>query len=161
MGKLIEHMLDIASNKSLTYICMYKIELVNKQSTKILYCVVATDKPLDRLQQILASFYYQRGYLPRAKIVRMEQTSDVNVLEHIKYELIDYKYYFKSIAFDSSNDIYELTNEQLAIYDKYLPNTTNVRLETLLPQWAYLEKELDELKANSLDINEDYIAIRS
>jgi len=158
---LINYMLDITSNKPLTYICVYKIELVNKQSTKILYCIVSTDKPLDRLQQILASFYYQKGYLPRAKIVRMEQTSDVNILKHIQYELIDYKYYFKSIAFDGSNDMYELTNEQLVIYDKYLPNTEGVRLEALLPQWAYSQQELDELKLNSLDINEDYIAIRS
>ena len=160
---LINQLLDIKSNKDLQFVYIFKIELHNGNKTKVVYTIGHTkDDHAITLQELLLSHYYDADYFPRAKILRMEQIADYDqITKELQYELLDNLVYFKKLTFKGSKQMYSIDEKELlTIYHKYISDTHNVELIEMMPKWSLSDSELKELVDTSLDMTEQYYAVK-
>ena len=158
MGLLINQLLDLQSDKELKYIYVFKIELTKGKKTKIIYSVCyCSDEPLIKLQEMLYSFYQTNGYSPRAKILKAEQCSDYeHITKLLQYELLDNRFHFQGLS-----NIYSINEKELlSLYHTHIPNRDGVTMHEMMPRWSLSDAEYQELVDNSLDVTNDYYAVK-
>ena len=160
---LINRILELEANINLNYIYVFKVEFVNKnKKTKVLYSVGCSEEdPVQKLQEMLLSFYRARGYFPRATVSRCRKSVNAEqITQKLKYELLDNMFSFGSLSFYGSQQFVNVEQKALyQMYDELIPDVSNLRLISKLPKWAYLESELADMSEKSLDENEDYLVV--
>lgn len=160
---LINRMLELEANVNLNYVYVFKVEFVSKnKNTKVLYSVGWSEEdPVNKLQEILLSFYKARGYFPRATVSRCRKSANAEQInQKLKYELLDNMFSFGSLSFYGSQQFVEIEQKELyRLYDKLIPDVSNLKLIPKLPKWAYLESELVGISNKALEENEDYYVI--
>jgi len=165
MNKLINRILELESNKDLGYVYVLKVEFTSRSGqNKVLYSVgCSLEDPVIKLQEILLSFYRERGYLPKATVSRQRKTSDYErISQLINYDLMDHAFSFGELSFVGSSKFVDIKQSELfAMYDELIPDTEGLRLINLMPRWSYLDTEIERMKEVSLEMDEDYAVIQA
>ena len=159
MGLLINQLLDLQSDKELKYVYIFKIKLVRGKNSKIVYSVGhCSEEPVVVLQSMLYNFYKTHMYLPQAKVLKAEQSSDYeHITKLLQYELLDNRFHFQGLS-----NVYSINDKELLdLYHTHIPNRDSVQgLEELMPSWAYSGEEIKRLQETSLDMDETYRVVK-
>lgn len=159
---LINQVLNKRENDNYVYILQVRFE--SNKNVKTLYSVgECLSNPVTKLQEILLSFYEERGYLPKARVLRQRRSAESSVLvQRLKYELMDRRFSFGGLSFLESSAFYDVDEKELlSLYNSTVPDLENMELVDKMPEWAYIQEEKDEITSNCLGENEDYYVVYS
>ncbi len=105
-----------------TYLMEFKFK-TSSGNVKTLYKVgITQNKPIDRMLEILRSFWTQRQYIPEARLVRYRKSSSFREKEKaIHTELDEYRYKF-NIKFSGYTEFFEVEKEAaIFVYERSCP----------------------------------------
>ena len=161
--KLIKQLLENEGREDQGYVYVMKVEFVGKTgATKTLYSVGGcVDDPVDKLQEILLSFYRARGYFPRATMSRIRKSVDYEqITQLLKYELLGNEFSFGGLQFTGCTKFIDMEQDALfAMYDDMLPSVEGMELVSKLPESFYSEAEKLEITELCIGEDEDYYVV--
>ena len=104
-----------------TYLMEFKFK--TKNGFKTLYKVgVTQNKPVDRMLEIVRSFWTQRQYVPECRLVRYRKSASFREKEKsIHEELAEYRYKF-NIKFSGYTEFFDADLEAMIfVYENFCP----------------------------------------
>ena len=137
------------------YILICKLEV----GDKILYAIGlnTTNSPESGVFSILKELFKEFGYVPKTKLVSRLAVDVVDTVKLIESELISYRHSYRMFGMGEVVKLYNINvKELMQIVNKYAPDLSNYKLESKLPEWAYLPSELEHLSNKCIVEDSDY-----
>ena len=154
VSKINQILLDQSDSDYWVYI--FKIRIRGNFKFVVGSCV---GEPIIKLQELLLELHKDLNHLAQAKVLVANKVAPDSIVayEMQEHELLHNARWFMSKAMSDYTELYNIEQEAiLSVYHSFIPEVSELVLHEMMPRWSLIDSEIEERRASSVEMSEEY-----